>query len=195
MSTLFLKRKPLGLKAFFIIALVFLVVSVFIFGKRMVSAHVTGASWEKVVDGYKLDIGYDPTTFVAGQAERLDFNIVNPTTGESVPFSDVWIRISKGEDTVFASGIHRLTFGLTTLTLEFPGPGSYDLNTRFENDDNTIVQSDFPITVESATDPVTGTASGGLGRIFYIPLFVFIGLVSGFGLSFVFKKRKVHESK
>ena len=37
-------------------------------------AHQTGASWEKVVEGYKVDVGYDPTTFVAGQSQRFDFD-------------------------------------------------------------------------------------------------------------------------
>jgi hypothetical protein len=139
-------------------------------------AHQTGSSWEKVVGNYKIDLGYDPTVVLSGQPERLDFNIIDTKTGQSAPFTDVWVRISQDQDTVFASGIHRLTFGLTGMIFEFPKSGDFNLNVRFENQDNTIVQADFPITVAGQDIAVKPAAKYPIILITVVGMF---GLIAG----------------
>jgi hypothetical protein len=118
----------------------------------VVSAHTTGSSWEQVYNEYKVDVGYDPTIFVANEPERLDFNVVKEATGEDVPFADVWVRISKGNKTVFATGVHKPSLGKTGMTFTFPEAGDYLLSARFEKDGNTVVESSFPVTVGAAQD-------------------------------------------
>src|SRR5437870_5570095 len=76
-------------------------------------AHNTGASWEKVVGEYKIDIGYDPATITVNSSQHFDFNIFNSSTGQPVSFSDVWVRIFQDQQTFFASGIKRAEFGAT----------------------------------------------------------------------------------
>jgi hypothetical protein len=150
--------------------------------------HKTGASWEKIIDNYKIDIGYDPTTFIAGQAERLDFNIVDIKTGQSIPFSDVWVRISQGQDTVFASGIHRLTFGLTGMIFEFPKDGDFNMNVRFENEGNTIIQADFPINVTTGS-LLENKAVSHSSLIFVIVTAAVGGLIIGAAAVFFIRKK------
>lgn len=123
----------------------------------VVSAHTTGSSWEQVYNEYKVDVGYDPTIFVANEPERLDFNVVKEATGEDVPFADVWVRISKGNKTVFATGVHKPSLGKTGMTFTFPEAGDYLLSARFEKDGNTVVESSFPITVGDSQDQSNNT--------------------------------------
>ncbi len=117
---------------------------------RFTKAHQTGASWEKEVDGYKVDVGYDPVNFVAGQSQRLDFNAYDVKVNIPVDFSDVWVRVSQGEQTVFASGIHKPEFGATGMMFIFPKEGNYTLSARFENSEKTFVEASFPLTVAPA---------------------------------------------
>lgn len=112
-------------------------------------AHATGSSWEQVYGDYKVDVGYDPGTFVLGEPVRLDFNVVKEVGGEDVPFADVWVRISKGNKTVFASGIHKPSLGKTGMTFTFPEAGEHLLSARFENPGGTIVEATFPVTVQA----------------------------------------------
>ncbi len=121
-----------------------------------VYAHVAGSSWEQVYGDYKVDVGYDPTTFTVGEPQRLDFNVVKEQGGEDVPFADVWVRIAQGNKTVFASGIHKPSLGKTGMTFTFPEAGEYLLSARFENSSGTVVDSSFPVTVQAVQpDPAT----------------------------------------
>lgn len=119
-----------------------------VWGNPVALAHVTGNSWEQVYGDYKVDVGYDPATFMVGEPQRLDFNVVKEIGGEDVPFADVWVRVSQGNKTVFASGIHKPSLGKTGMTFTFPEAGEYLLSGRFEKDGNTIVEASFPITVQ-----------------------------------------------
>jgi len=113
-------------------------------------SHVSGQSWEVVLKEYKIDVGYDPAPFVSGQPVRLDFNVTKEATSEQVDFADVWVRITEGEKTVFASGIHRPSIGRAGMTFTFPEAGDYILSTRFEKDGTTIAETTFPVTVQQA---------------------------------------------
>jgi hypothetical protein len=116
----------------------------------VVFAHATGQSWEVVLKEYKVDVGYDPATFVAGETVRLDFNVTKEANGDQVEFGDVWVRVTKGEKTVFASGIHRPSIGRAGMTFTFPEAGDYTLSTRFEKDSTTIAETTFPMSVQQA---------------------------------------------
>ena len=114
-----------------------------------------------------MDIGYDPTIFVAGESVRFDFNAIDVATGESADFSDVWVRITRDKETVFASGIYKQDLGGAGMTWEFPKAGDYTLNVRFENADKNLVEATFPMAVGAARDAA-------------IPVSSIIGTVIGF---------------
>lgn len=116
-------------------------------------AHVTGSSWEQVYGDYKVDVGYDPADFIVGQPQRLDFNVVKEQSLEDVPFEDVWVRISQGSKTIFASGLHKPSLGKTGMTFTFPEAGGYELSARFEKESGTIVEATFPFTVQAPVQP------------------------------------------
>jgi hypothetical protein len=111
-------------------------------------AHVTGNSFEQVNGAYRVDVGYDLSPFVAGEAVRFDFNVVQEQTLEDVDFGDVWVRVSQGNRTVFASGIHKPVLGKTGMTFTFPDAGDYDLSVRFQKNGSSIVETTFPVSAQ-----------------------------------------------
>ncbi|MEX2008011.1 MAG: hypothetical protein WD850_00730 [Candidatus Spechtbacterales bacterium] len=119
-----------------------------------VFAHGTGASFEADVDQYRIDVGYEPEQMSVDIATLFDFLLQDRQTGEDVAFSDVWVRISQGNQTVFASGVARPRFGTTTLTYLFPRAGSYELSVRFQNQGEAIVESTFPLTVKEGVSDI-----------------------------------------
>ena len=130
-----------------------LVVATLFFGTR-VSAHTTGAYWETPVDGYAIDIGYDPAVITAGQYTRFDFNLwVGATTSaEIADFSQVWVRILHDKDTLLATGIFHQSIGPTTLLYTFPEAGAYLLDVSFRDaDGNEIAAASFPIQTEDSS--------------------------------------------
>lgn len=126
-------------------------------------AHTVGASWNiPYQGGYTVDIGYDPTTFVAGTYTRFDFLLWKgpANTGDPVDYAQIWIRITRsGNNTVLATGIWKQPIGPTTLLYEFQDPGNYTLEASYrDKDGNDIAIASIPITVAAAS----GGSSYGL---------------------------------
>lgn len=122
----------------------------------VVVAHGTGASHEEVVDGYVIDIGYDPAVVEAGTQARFDFNILNDATKEVVPFTDIWLRITKDNTTYFAGGVHKARIGLTGVSYIFPEEGEYEISVRYQNEGEAITEISFPLPVSKGTQGATG---------------------------------------
>lgn len=127
-------------------AVVALVLSVCL--PSLVLAHATGQSFEQVMGDFKIDVGYDVSSFRAAETVRFDFNLAQELTKEDVAYTDVWVRIVQGNKTVFATGVNKPAIGKAGMTFTFPEPGMYDLSVRFENGAGSIVETKFPITVE-----------------------------------------------
>ncbi len=126
----------------FVVAILFLGVSA--------EAHTTGASFEKPVGKYIVDVGYDPGTFVIGESIRFDFELKEQKDLASVHFAQVWVRILEEGSTVLATGIHRGEYGNPTLLYTFAQPGKYVLEASFRDvADNDIAVQQFPISVSA----------------------------------------------
>jgi hypothetical protein len=174
-------------KHFFKLFIYILVVSLVIL-PELSQAHGAGASWEKVVGEYKVDVGYNPTAIVSGASQRLDFNILNSGSGEQVSFANVWVRISQGEQTVFASGIKKPGFGTAGMVFTFPKQGDYILSVRFENSTQSIAEAEFPVSVaegsvQPAADsqPIAGQPKSAVAGL--------IGLAVGVITTLIFARR------
>ena len=100
-------------------------------------AHLAGGE-DRVIDGYRVDFGYEPEDLIAGQPAALSF---------SLPEADaLWLRIS-GENVVFAG---TLDGGSAILTYAFPAPGDYQLTTRFFQGDTQLAETTFSVRVAPA---------------------------------------------
>lgn len=142
-----------------------------------VFAHPNGTSWEQVFNQYKVDVGYDPSSFVVGEPVRLDFNVTREQGGQDVDFADVWVRIVRDETTVFATGVHKPSIGRAGMTFTFPTAGAYALHVRFEKAGESIVDASFPMTVTAAPvpkkslQPLTVLAWAGWPAAFFVSLY------------------------
>ena len=114
------------------------------------TAHGIGASLEQAVGTYRVDVGYEPEERRVQETVRLDFSLLNEETKASVPFTSVWVRMIRSSETVFAGGIAKASFGPTGLTYAFPAAGAYELSVRFQNGDETIAETSFPLAVAAA---------------------------------------------
>ena len=47
-------------------------------------AHGSGASFEKVVGEYLIDVGYEPAERIEGDSQRFDFNVYNENNKKEV---------------------------------------------------------------------------------------------------------------
>jgi len=163
---------------------------VFVWPFFPLSAHTTGSSWENDVNGYKLDIGYDPTTIVAGQPVQLDFDAYDLNkNSQDVDFTDVWLRVSDSDQTIFASGIHKLQYGVTAAVFTFPKAGTYDMYVRFEKNDTTVVEETLPVTVAAANDAAHPSPQPQSREILLPEIIAALSLVAGFLVGYYTKRR------
>lgn len=118
-----------------------------------VHAHTSGTSFESVIDGYLVDIGYsikEPTT---DDVVSFDFQLQKDDT--TATFSDVWVKIEDERRTVvFAGGIHNAQYGGARMSYRFPEAGSYMITVRYEAGDVRLADVAVPMTVTERTpDP------------------------------------------
>lgn len=135
-------------------------------------AHGNSFSYEETKDGYKIDIGHDEF-IAAGESIRFDY-AVYPEDIESVEgevYTDVWVTITKDRKIYFAGGIHKPVFGATGFTFVFPEEGEYVMGARFQNEGETVVSTEFPLSV---TPPLEKKQE--------IPALLLMGIVASAGL-------------
>lgn len=161
-------------------------ITIFLFSQLsilFVYAHGSGGSYETVVDGYLIDIGYSEKVLREGEPVSFDFNIFREGEESPVEFTDVWVRISPKDNmgTIFAGGIHRPEFGSTGMVYTFQSAGEYDVSARFQDSGETIAEEiSFPVTVEGVSDH---EESGILSLNVIIAFFLGL-IVSAFGVFF-----------
>jgi hypothetical protein len=115
-------------------------------------AHTDGASIEKVVDPYLIDIGYTPELVEEGTQTRFDFSLLQVATNEEVAFDDIWVRFEKDSQVFFAGGLSKQPFGNTGLTYAFTEPGTYEVFVRFSNEGEALAESTFDFPVADGPD-------------------------------------------
>ena len=137
-------------------------------------AHGTGAYYETVVDGYKADVGFSTPAPVLGESVIFDFQLRHAdselNSGTDVAFQDTWVKIQSDEDkrVVFASGIHNAEFGGPRMSYVFPEIGAYTISVRYEDENGTLAEVSFPMSVLPAPDrridgPLRDAAFGAAG--------------------------------
>ena len=119
-----------------------------------VSAHGSGFSYEEVVDGFLVDIGYSLELPMAGKMVRFDFETYpeTPTDESGSVFSDVWVSIKLDNELYFSGNINRPVFGPTAINLVLSESGVYEVSARFQKDGATVVANKFEYEVLPATD-------------------------------------------
>ena len=144
----------------------FLLIFIFILSFIVPSAgfaHSSGASFEKEVNGYLIDIGYDPAQFTALSPSSFDFDLIDTKSSERVAFTDVWVRINQGNQALLATGVHKQNLGGATLLHTFAEGGSYELIVRYQNDGEEVVSATFPLEVLPSDEGADSSSTGPTG--------------------------------
>jgi hypothetical protein len=145
-------------------------------------AHGDGASFETEVEGYFIDIGYDPEFVVAGERVRFDFNTY-PTTASSTGevFTDVWVSIEQDKNLIFSGAVDKPTFGATGFNIVLPNAGEYELKARFQNNGTKVSEAAFPLTVTAGAQVQTSNLIPN-ASVLSILLAALIALALGYGI-------------
>lgn len=136
-------------------------------------AHAYGASLERTVGGILIDIGYSEEEIAVGEPVNFDFNVYDAATGEEIPYTDIWVRLQQERDIFFAGGIHRPSIGATTMVYQFAEPGVYTFAVRFQNDMESVAESEFTITVAESSSSAAAMTLVGAGVLALISGCVF----------------------
>ena len=110
-----------------------------------VFAHLD-AGIDNTVDGYLVDVGYAPATPVPDQPTSFVINLLNASTSDQIYPASVWIRISNAEQVLFAASFAPVD-GNTAFTYTFSKQGNYEILTRFQSNQSTLVETTFPLRV------------------------------------------------
>ncbi|PIR83810.1 hypothetical protein COU18_02385 [Candidatus Kaiserbacteria bacterium CG10_big_fil_rev_8_21_14_0_10_51_14] len=153
------------------------------------SAHGLGASLEREVEGYYVDVGYDPDPLRASRSVRFDFELydvpatTDPASTESIDYTSVWVRLEQEGRTILATGVAKALWGPTTLLMDLPETaGPLTIDVRFERGEDVLVGTSFTLNVEQSPE------QAGISNS---PVFPGIGgLVVGALLTFLLFRRR-----
>ncbi|MCH8004026.1 MAG: hypothetical protein IH934_05335 [Nanoarchaeota archaeon] len=127
-----------------ILILVFLIINLY-----NVIGHLEGGK-DKAVNGYLIDFGYDPKNPIANEKTVIVISLFNETTNEVIEPTSMWIRVSSTEDVIFA-GTFKPENQNVAFSFTFPHGDVFEITTRFFEDENLIVETDFDINVKGKT--------------------------------------------
>lgn len=149
-------------------------------------AHGSGASFERVVNGLKIDIGYDPEIIVSGDLQRFDFELFDSKDNE-VDFEDVWVKISEGDErVVFASGIIKGDINGARMSYTFPKEGKYYLYVRYDKSGKNLAESSFSIDV--VEDSLNKNTKNKLGSVWLV--YIVLSFIAGFTLKYFLSNKR-----
>jgi hypothetical protein len=133
---------------------VFLLYFVFLLSLPFSFAHLA-AGEDVEIDGYAIDMGYDPERIIAGEPFTLLLSISNSTTEEQLNPRKVWVRIAENdeeEEIVFAGTFLPEARSVSTV-MSLPESGAYVLDARFYGDGaKAWAAAEFSIQVEREKD-------------------------------------------
>ena len=104
------------------------------------------AGQDKVIDNYLIDFGYSPENPNTNDKVAIALTLFDANQ-EVIEPDSVWIRISSSKEVVFA-GTLKPKNGNVAFTYKFPYAGNYEITSRFSDDKETIVETDFHIKIE-----------------------------------------------
>ncbi|GEM_PF-1349861 len=155
---------------------------VFTYTSVFVSAHSASVSFEKEAPPYLIDIGYDSVAPIAGEHGRFDFSLRHLNTKDPAEFSEVWVRVLRGEKTFLATGIQKQEIGPTTLLFVFPREGSYTLEASYRSaGGGEIAKAAFSI-------PVLPTEESFWSLYSAYAIFFLAGILLGGAGAFIFRR-------
>ena len=156
----------------------------------LAAAHGTGASFETTVDEKLIDIGYTPKEPTVDTSTLFDFALFDTSDDTEIAFDSIWVRIHQDREVFFASGITKPAIGTMSLLYTFPAPGTYEISVRYQNKDETIVESSFTLPVK-ASQTTKDTAATSSSYLLIAVAAVFGVVVGAFGFRLLSRRSRV----
>jgi hypothetical protein len=103
------------------------------------------AGEDKEVDDYIIDFGYSPENPTTKDKVAIALTLFDKNE-EVIEPESVWIRISNSEKVIFA-GTFKPNENIA-FTYNFPEEDTYEITARFNNDKETIVETDFSLEIK-----------------------------------------------
>lgn len=138
-------------------------------------AHLDGGE-DVTLGGYLIDFGFSPEQPKITDKVTLAFNLVDDATKEIIEPTSVWIRISSPKDVIFAGTFHPEAKHVA-FTYIFPEANNYEILVRFKENDKTLVETTFQLTVINSIQASVQSGSDSDGNIAFSP---------GYKLTFIF---------
>ncbi len=174
-----------------LVGIVFLCLSIFF--PAITNAHTSGASIEKVVGNYLLDVGFTPEFLFEDTQIRFDFSVYDNTTKQEISFSEVWVRIEKEGKLLFAGGLNKARFGATGLAYNFSEGGNYKVSARFSGATSTIAEAEFDLPVTEIVEPLTKRE--WFKSALYTSCFWLVSIITIIAVVQLFRKKRIYFPK
>lgn len=120
----------------------------FIYLVSLALANGAGNEVEKIANGFSFEFGMDKKELKTNEKAIMSLIIHNKTTGEILEIEELWIRISRDDEILFAASDFKtrkdggIFFGYT-----FKESGNYTIDFSFK-DGNKDIKADFNITIK-----------------------------------------------
>ena len=107
------------------------------------------AGEDKAIGEYLVDFSYSPKEPSIDGKVTMAFSLLNSTNQEVIEPESVWIRISSSKEVVFA-GTLKQESGNVAFAYKFPYADDYTITTRYNDNEKTIVTTDFNIKIRES---------------------------------------------
>jgi len=107
------------------------------------------AGEDKAIGEYLADFGYSPKEPGIDGKVTMAFSLLNNTNREVIETESVWVRIASSNEVVFA-GTLKQESGNVAFAYKFPYADDYIITTRYNDNEKTIVTTDFNIKIRES---------------------------------------------
>lgn len=107
------------------------------------------AGEDKVIDEYLADFSYSPKEPGIDGKVTMAFSLLNNTNLEVIEPESVWIRIFSSKEVVFAGTLKQESENVA-FTYKFPYADDYIITARYNDNEKTIVTTDFNIKIRES---------------------------------------------
>lgn len=119
---------------------------IFLLGAPLATSH-SGQNLTVDVDGFRVVLDQNDDTVLANMATGFTAFLVDLKTNEALPNVLAWIRVSRGNEVLFASGQFITgSAGGVAVSFMFPSEDRYEISVAFKIN-NKNISAKFPLTV------------------------------------------------
>jgi hypothetical protein len=140
----------------------------------LVVAHTEGASLERVVGSYTIDVGYEPEKPTTAERIVFDFDLRDADDAR-VDFDSVWVRLEQDERLTLATGINRNAVGGATLVWVPPVASEAQMTVRYMRAGSVLVETTFAVPVTQGAE--SRSVPEGVRALLFGSLGVLIGMI------------------